>query len=498
MRSIRRLRIPFGPLATMLAMAVLLASCSQSSEDRSEGPTAGMFESESSEYGPPTDILNMVADPWIGDFNGMVERRVIRALVIYNASSFFFDEDARPRGISYEALTTLEKEINQKRKEQEKVHVVMIPTRRDRLIPYLRDGYGDLALGNLTITEERSQLVDFSEPTASNVSEIVVSGPKAAAITKIEDLAGRKIWVRESSSYHESLLSLNKTFKEQGLKPVKIQRAEEQLETEDILQLVATGVYEITIADSHIAEAWADALEGLELHPELAVRSGGQIGWMFRQNSPELAAKINAFVGKNKKGTLFGNILIKRYLTNSKWINSATTRDELAKLSGMVDLFKNYGSEYGFDWLMIAAQGYQESGLDQSRISRAGAVGVMQLLRSTAADPNVNIPEIDDLENNIHAGNKYMRFILDHYFGEAEMDELNKHLFAFASYNAGPNRIARLRKKTEEQGLDPNVWFQNVEIVVGREVGREPVRYVSNIFKYYVAYKLSLDQLEQR
>ena len=122
----------------------------------------------------------------------------------------------------------------------------------------------------------------------------------------------------------------------------------------------------------------------------------------------------------------------------------------------------------------------------------------MQLLRSTAKDPNVDIPEIEVLENNIHAGNKYMRFILDHYFADAEMDRLNKHLFAFASYNAGPNRIARLRKQAAEEGFDPNVWFGNVEVIVGREVGREPVQYVSNIFKYYVAYRLSLGQLEQR
>ena len=376
--------------------------------------------------------------------------------------------------------------------------MLQIPVRRDRLIPHLLAGYADLAVANLTITEERLQQVDFSVPTASDVDEIVVSGPDAPPIEKLEDLAGQKVWVRDSSSYYKSLQSLNADFKQRGLSAIEIGEVEEQLETEDILELVATGVYGISIADNYIAEAWADVLDGLTIHPGLAVRTGAELGWMFRRNSPELAAEVNEFVRKNREGTLLGNILIKRYYTNSKWINDATSREELAKLRGMVELFKKYGGEYDFDWLMIAAQGYQESGLDQSKVSGAGAVGVMQMLRSTAKDPNVDIPEIDELENNIHAGNKYMRFILDHYFADAEMDEVNRHLFAFASYNAGPNRIARLRKKAAEEGFDPNVWFQNVEIVVGREVGREPVQYVSNIFKYYVAYKLSLEQLEQR
>jgi len=346
---------------------------------------------------------------------------------------------------------------------------------------------------------ERRELVDFSNPTYSGVDEIVVTGPSAPPIAKIEDLAGEEVWVRASSSYFDSLQKLNESFEQKNLEPIKIQKAEEQLETEDLLEMTAAGLLGITIADSYIAEAWAETLDGLKLHPEVAIRSGGEIAWMFRHDSPELAAAVNAFVQENKKGTLLGNMLFKRYYVNSKWIHNATTGDELAKLKGMVELFRAYGGEYDFDWLMIAAQGYQESGLDQSKVSHAGAVGVMQLLRSTAADPNVNIPEIDELESNIHAGNKYMRFILDHYFADAElMTHLNRHLFAFASYNAGPNRIARLRKKAEEEGFDPNVWFQNVEVVVGREVGREPVQYVSNIFKYYVAYKLSLDRLEQR
>lgn len=500
MESIVRFSKPALMPFVFVLCALTLIGCSREPEDVSTGEgTAQDSVAAASAPEPPADLLSTAARSWTGDFDEMVERRIIRALVVYNSTNFFFDEDARPRGISYELLKTFEEAVNKKHGQGAiKVHVIQIPVRRDRLISALLEGHGDIAVANLTITDERRNVVDFSDPLYAGVKEIVVTGPQSPQIERLEDLSDQEVWVRESSSYFESLQGLNRTFEQQGLEPVKIRKTEEQLETEDLLEMVAAGLLGITIADHYIAEAWIDVLDGLELHPELTLRTGGEIGWMFRKDSPELAAEINAFVKENKKGTLMGNMLIKRYYTNSQWIKNSTTKEELERLRGMIDIFQKYGNEYEFDWLLIAAQGYQESGLDQSRVSRAGAVGVMQMLRSTASDPNVNIPEIDQLEHNIHAGNKYMRFILDHYFQDAELDRLNRHLFAFASYNAGPNRIARLRKQAGDQGFDPNVWFQNVEIVVGREVGREPVQYVSNIFKYYVAYKLSLEQIEQR
>jgi membrane-bound lytic murein transglycosylase MltF len=148
---------------------------------------------------------------------------------------------------------------------------------------------------------------------------------------------------------------------------------------------------------------------------------------------------------------------------------------------------------YDFDWLGVAALAYQESRIDQSKRSHAGAVGVMQLLPSTAADRNVGIPNIEKIEDNIHAGVKYIRFIVDRYYAEEPMDRLNKRLFAFASYNAGPAKVARLRREARVMGLDPNVWFRNVEIVAAKRIGRETVQYVSNIYKYYIAYRLIVD-----
>jgi membrane-bound lytic murein transglycosylase MltF len=228
------------------------------------------------------------------------------------------------------------------------------------------------------------------------------------------------------------------------------------------------------------------------------VRAGGEIAWAFRKNSLKLKAVVNDFVKGHRKGTMLGNILFKRYLQNTKYVKNSMSEKELKKYNSMVQLFKKYAGEYDFNFLMIGAQAYQESGLDNSKRSHAGAVGVMQLLPTTAAGPNVNIANIEKLENNIHAGTKYLRFIIDRYYKDEPMDDVNKLLFAFASYNAGPARIKGLRKKAAAMVLDPNVWFRNVEIVAAKSIGRETVQYVSNIYKYYITYQMVLKQIDKK
>jgi len=279
---------------------------------------------------------------------------------------------------------------------------------------------------------------------------------------------------------------------------MKLVPAEETFEDEDLLELVNASLIPMIVMDSHKAQFWTQIFDRIRVHPEIAVRTGGEIGWVFRKKSPQLKAVINEFVKDHKKGTLIGNMLLKRYLKSTKYVKNSLSRQELEKFEAMVRVFQKYADKYDFDYLMIASQAYQESGLDHSKKSQAGAIGVMQVLPSTAADPNVNIAEIEKLENNIHAGTKYMRFIINQYYKDEPMDELNKMLFAFASYNAGPARVNQLRKKAAAMGLNPNVWFDNVEIAAAKVIGRETVQYVSNIYKYYIAYKMINEQSEKK
>lgn len=432
---------------------------------------------------------------WTGDFDGMVKRRVIRALVVPNKMLYFLD-GVTQRGISYDGLKEFEKFVNKKLKTRTlKINVVFIPVTRDKLLPALVKGLGDIAVANLTITPERKKIVDFSDPLLTNVSEILITGPAAPAIKCLDDLAGKKIHVRPSSSYYGNLKRLNASFKKQGKPPVKIIPADEYFEDSDLLEMVNAGLIPMVIVDNHKARFWAEIFDHITLHPDIVANTGGEIAWAIRKNSPKLKAVVNEFVKGHKKGTLLGNVIFKRYLKTNKWARNSVSPKELKKFQDTVALFRKYADQYGFDYLKIIALAYQESQLDHSKRSRAGAIGIMQLLPSTARDPNVNIPDIKVLEKNIHAGNKYLRFLDDRYFNDSSIDRLNQVLFTFASYNAGPGKVTRLRKEAAKMGFDPNVWFGNVEVVAAKRIGAETVQYVSNIYKYYIAYRLIVDQL---
>jgi membrane-bound lytic murein transglycosylase MltF len=287
-------------------------------------------------------------------------------------------------------------------------------------------------------------------------------------------------------------------LKKKGKKQVKIVPADEVLEDSDLLEMVNAGLIPAVIVDRHKAEFWGEIFDKITLHPDIAVNTGGEIAWAFRKNSPKLKGVVNEFVKGHKKGTLMGNILYKRYLKENEWARNSLSPKERKKFDQTVNLFRKYADQYKFDYLMTAALAYQESTLDHSKRSHAGAVGIMQIMPATAADKNVGIPDIKNLEKNIHAGNKYLRFLRDRYFNDPSVDSLNQTLFTFAAYNAGPSRVAKLRKEAAGMGLDPNVWFRNVEVVAAKRIGRETVQYVSNIFKYYLAYKLIVQKEEYK
>ena len=478
-----------------LVLGVGLVACDRAPEptaEKSAGATPAPPDTEPAPPGPAA------VGTWTGDFDGMKDRRLVRMLVVYSKTFYFIDK-ATQRGTTYEFGMLLEKALNAGNKDRARpIRVVFIPTSRDELLPALAAGRGDIAAANLTITPERLELVDFSTPLGDDVSEILVTPAGAAAPASAEGLSGSKVHVRRSSSYYSSLVALNTRLKAQQKAPVEIVLADENLEDEDILEMVNAGLIPGTIVDSHIATFWKEIFETMELHPDVRVREGGEIAWAIRKDSPQLKQVVDAFIAKNRKGSATGNDILNRYLKSTKWVKNATAEADMKRFREVTDLFKKYADQYGFDWLLVTAQAYQESGLDQSTRSPVGAIGVMQVMPATARDRNVNIPNIHELEPNIHAGVKYLRFMVDEYFDEPGIDPVNRHLFAFASYNAGPNRIQRLRKVAAAEGLDPNKWFNNVEVVVAREVGRETVQYVSNIYKYYLAYKLVVEQRRER
>ena len=478
-------------IAQEVEPTVEVANATKETEDE-PGPSAEDGTSQLQKEAPasePAEILAHALEPWRGDLDGMIERGFVRVLTAYNPIFFHYDGVER-KGLAVDVAQAFEEHLTQSlKKKPGEMHAVLIPVARDDLLPYLIEGRGDIVLANLTITPDRADQVAFSDPTYPDVSELVISGPAAPDIASLDDLAASEVHVRKSSSYFEHLTALNQDREAAGKARIPIVEADELLEDYDLLEMVNAGILPAMIVDSHKAALWAQVFDKIKVHEDLSVHGGGSIAWALRPDNPELMKTVNAFVKDLKKGSLLGNILIKRYLKNTQWIDNVRSAESAEKYEATIEIIKKYAGEYEFDWLMIVAQGYQESKLDQSKKSHAGAVGVMQILPSTAADPNVGIPDIEKTEPNIHAGVKYLRFLKERYFASDDIDPLDQTLFAFAAYNAGPANIAKAQKKAAEMNLDPNRWFGETEIAAGKAISREPVIYVRNIYKYYIAYK---------
>lgn len=439
-----------------------------------------------------------VLKPWTGDLDGMVQRRVIRALVAPSRTSYWL-VGLRQTGAEYELLKAFENEINQHYKTQGKhirIHVVFVPTSRDQLIPGLLEGRGDIAAGILTVTPERLEKVDFGEPFFRGVKEIVVTGPGSPELASVDDLSGKEVFVRKSSSFWTHLEGLNERFKSENKPPVKLKVAPEDLQDDDLLEMANAGLIGIVVVDRYQALLWAKVFKKLKPREDVAVNEGGDIAWMIRKNSPKLQAEIATFAKAYGMKSAFGKTLLKKYAGSTRIVKPATSAEEIKKFEATVEFFRKYGAKYDSDYLLMMAQGYQESLLDQNAKSAVGAIGVMQVMPATGKDMKTG--DITQVEPNIHAGVKYISLMRDKFFGNQPMDARNKLLFSFAAYNAGPGKVLKLQKEAEKRGLNPYVWFNNVEVIAGERIGEETVTYVSNIYKYYVAYTLVEEQRAEK
>ena len=426
--------------------------------------------------------------PQFGDLDTMVERRAIRVLTVYGPGRYFLKDG--PRGTVQEYADKLQKVVNEAFKTGLlTVQVPVIPVARDQLFPALQAGYGDIVMAGTTVTDNRQVGIDFTNPVSKPLKEVLITGPSAPRLGSLADLSDQTVYLRLSSSYAESVRKLSQTLVEQGQAPIRIEAVDESLEDEDLIEMVDTGLLPWAVVDDYKPQMWREVFTRVTVRDDLVLREGARLAWAIRPDSPQLKTFLDTFLKENREGTLFGNIIRNRYIRDFNWTENAMGAIELSRYHKLSALFRKYGTDYGMDPTLLAAQGFQESRLDQSVRSPAGAIGVMQLLPSTAKDNNVAIPNIDELEPNIEAGAKYMAFLKERYFSGPELDELNGSLLALASYNAGPGRIRRLRREAAERGYDHNLWFDNVEVIVAEQVGRETVQYVSNIFKYYLTYR---------
>lgn len=483
-----------------LCIAVFTAACNkkQTTQPTGSDQSSPQSSTKATLLSSKTLSLPVNFERRTGDLDEMVKRRNIRALVLLNPIGFFYDKGT-PRGAIYEGLEEFQKFVNTKLKSGKlKVGITYIPVAPSQIEAALTEGLGDLVANAVVITPEREQRFAFSTPIQTNVTQIVVSGSSFGSFSSFEQLGGKEIYANPLMVSYDNLQKENATLQKAGKPLIQIKAADKNLNEDDLIQMVNAGLIPATISTKDRAELWSKVFDNVKPHPDVALATGESTAWAMRKNNPQLKQLADEFISTHGVGTSFGNTLLRRYLQKTTWVKNSTSQQEMAKFMATIKLFQKYAAEYDFDYLMIAAQGYQESMLDQDRKSRRGAVGIMQVLPKYAAASPINISNVGNADGNIHAGVKMLRNIADTYFNDGKLDPTNRTLFLFAAYNAGPSRIAGLRRKASAMGLDPNVWFSNVELVAAQEIGQETVTYVGNIYKYYVSYKLALEERTRR
>src|SRR5215470_635346 len=414
------------------ALLVLLALSALASAGHCQTPPAA-------EPTKPRQLI-IANKPWTGDFDKMLERRVIRVYAPFSRSLYYSDK-GRERGIAVELVRDWERYLNVKYAKvlgRRPLTIYVAPATRDKLLPYLTEGLADVAIGNLTVTEERLKEVDFvpGDEGRRTISEVVVTGPKSPDLKSLDDLAGKTVHVRKASSYYESLQALNERFKRDGKPEIQLIFVPDSLEDEDMMEMLDAGLIELMVVDDWKARMWSIVLPKTKVRTDLVLRADAKTGWAIRKDSPKLKAEIDDFFRNWAMKQGVADYRMNSYMKRVKELKDPTASAEYKRFKQTLALFEKYGSKYNFDPLMLAAQGYQESQLNQNAKSQVGAIGVMQLMPETGEQMKVG--DIHRVDANIHAGVKYMDQLMSTYFGDASFSEGNRPLFAFASYNCGP------------------------------------------------------------
>lgn len=420
------------------------------------------------------------------DWPGIQRRKTLRVLTRNNAVSYFM-----LRG----ELFGFEYELAREFARQNGLRLEMVVANSlPELIAMLVEGRGDVIASSLVPTEDRArQGLGFSVPYLS-AAETVVTRARDRALKRPEDLAGRTVAVRPSSSYWQTLQAL----KDGGLN-VRLRPAPETMETEDILRMVADGDFDLSVADSHILSielAWNSGLRAA-----FPLGDSRPLAWAVRAKDEKLLAAVNAFWKKEYRGKFY-NIVYRKYFDNAPKVRELIGDQLAVKRHGRVspydDIVKLYANEYDFDWLLIASQMYQESRFDPKARSAVGAQGLLQVMPRTAKE--MGFRRLDDPKTGIHAGIKYMDCVRGAF--DPELEDPERTWFALAAYNAGAGHVGDARRLAGQKGWNPQCWFEHVERAMlllskpqyarqarhGYVRGEQPVAYVRQIRDRYRVY----------
>ncbi|MFO0996637.1 MAG: transporter substrate-binding domain-containing protein [Alphaproteobacteria bacterium] len=451
-------------------------------------------------------IIGRTLEAHRGDLPAMVERRSIRVLTAFSRTNFFV-ADGQPRGFEHDNLAGfdaflahwLARELPAEAAQHPHVTLAFITLPFAELIPALLEGKGDLIAANMIVSPTREKLVTFSDAYLEDVSDVLVTGVRAGPFHSVDDLAGRTVHVQRARGHEERLHHVNTTLAARGLAPIRVIEMPPALNSEDLLEMVNAGVIEATFVHDHVADLWAHVFPDIRVHAEVALADRARIAWATRPDSPLLRRALDDFLrhrARRHEGK--ADALFVEYYGNPalEWLRNPLGPDDRDRLAELAPHFRENGQRRDFEWRLLAAVAFQESGLNQAVVSNRGAVGIMQLLPSTARE--LGYADISSVEHNIAAGTAYLDHLRRSHFVDPAITRPDQIYFTLAAYNCGPARVQELRRLAKENGLDPNRWFGQVEQEALRVVGEETVRYVANIHRYFIAYEFEAELIERR
>jgi membrane-bound lytic murein transglycosylase MltF len=418
----------------------------------------------------------------LGDLDRILKARYLRVLTTKNPYDYYA-HNGEMKGVQYEMVREFVKHLNKKyiTEGELKIAFEMIPVDFDQLVPLLNSGKADMIAVGLTRTSKRGSWLSFTVPYQV-VDDVIVTRAELAN----EPWKGKTFQVQAGSSYLDAL--------SKGEKSVKVREVDANLNAENMMELVSLKSADYTLVNSYWAETIGKRFPNLVILKDRPFRKKVAISWAARKKSLHLLRELNAFMPQVRKGTLLGNTFGHKYFDDLSRLQSADFNWAAQRISKYDDSLKKYGNKFGFDWRLLAAQCLQESRFNQEIENKWGAIGLFQIKQTTANEPYVAVGPIrgtENFDNNIHAGVKYLSWLKKSFFdslaGAAEEEKLRLML---AAYNAGPGRVKEAIEKATEMGLNPGVWFRNVELAMLEIGAPEPVIYVSEINKHYVGYLL--------
>lgn len=367
------------------------------------------------------------------------------------------------------------------------VTVITIPSTREQIPTQLVSGQADLAIGDFAKSSPMRSFLAFSLPIVVDNPAIVVTRPGLREPDTLGDLSGLRIKVTEDSRAWRALQQVNRELLSRNQLPVDLRVMDPVLSDEDLLDMTRASLIDHTIVDRDVARFWKAVLPGLRVDDALEIAPPTDEAWLVRPDAPRLLAEVNAFLTTVRGTPQQGYAPLKRRLADLGWARPALQPPYRQRLSPLLPLFERHAGRYDLDPWLLAAIAFQESGLDHQVRSPYGTVGLMQILPSTGR--TLKVGDIRQLEPNVHAAAKYLRQLMDDLGPIEGARDVDRVQLALASYNAGPNRLRRVRDQAEREGLDPNRWKGQVELVMGARHGQHTVGYVNNVTKVWLAYR---------